>query len=212
MTFQGVELMIPALAECWSDNNAREGDGVDFANSTSLDSRRLQDAMLRHTAPYRHDALTVRVRYSRGAPFSGACYYATSRILVNLGRRNRYPMAIATHVARARSGPGYWSRENLRLTLADAYQLVLFVYMHELYHYLVKQAGRSPRRKEAMCDRFATRVLVDHYGGALLDASGRPAARALWDFQDLDGFVASAPREAELRQASRRPIPVKVLG
>jgi hypothetical protein len=43
---------------------------MDFANTTDLDSARLERLYTRHTWPYRHDRLTVRVRYSRGAAFS----------------------------------------------------------------------------------------------------------------------------------------------
>jgi hypothetical protein len=152
----------------------------------------------------------VRVRYSRGAEFSGTCYYGNGQILVNLGRRNRYPFTLATGIAKARSNRTHWWRPTYRLTVADAYQLALFVYLHELYHYLVKAAKRSPRRKEAMSDRFATRVLVDYYGCRVCDTSGRRVARETWDFKDLDAFVAAAPRQkpapkprAALRQKAR---------
>ena len=132
---------------------------MDFANSTNLDSARLERLCVRHTWPYRHDKLTVRVRYSRGADFSGTCYYSHARLFINLGRRNKYPYLLGTNIARSRSNRTHWWRETYRLTIADAYQLALFVFLHELYHYLVKAAGRCPRRKEAMCDRFATRVI-----------------------------------------------------
>ena len=61
---------------------------MDFHNSTALDGGRLQRLFVRHTAPYRHDRLRVCVRYSRGADFSGTCYYRNARIYVNLGRHN----------------------------------------------------------------------------------------------------------------------------
>jgi hypothetical protein len=183
-----------------------------FANATRLNGARLHELFLNHTAPYSHEKLTVRVRYSRASPFSGACYYADSRIFINLGRRNVYPFTFGTHVARARTEPGYWWREVLKLTVTDAYQLALFVYLHELYHFLVKQAGRSPRKKEAMCDRFAARVLVDEYDCRLSDRRGRWPDRSSWDFQDLHAFVAAAPKEQPLRRSARKPIPVTVRG
>ncbi|MBI5864378.1 MAG: hypothetical protein HZB38_07710 [Planctomycetes bacterium] len=170
---------------------------MDFRNTTHLDEVRLYEMFLRHTAPYRHERLTVRVRYSRSAAFSGACYYRTSRLLINLGRQNRYPYALSTHVARSQSNRTHWWRELYQLTLADAYQLALFVYLHELFHFLVKAAGRNTRRKEAMCDRFAARVLVDDYGCPLRTVDGRLVRRADWDFQDLAAFVGGAPRAAQ---------------
>lgn len=170
---------------------------MDFANSTQLDSIRLHTLFIRHTLPYRHDRLQVRVRYSRSAAFSGRCFYREGRIFINLGRRNRYPFTLQTHAARARTWGRAWRREPCLLTVQDAYQLALFVYLHELYHYLVFAARRHPRRKEAMCDRFAVRVLVDRYDCPLLDRARRLVARSLWDFQNLDGFVAAAPQEPQ---------------
>jgi hypothetical protein len=170
---------------------------MDFGNTTHLDDRRLHEMVIRHTAPYCHRKLTVRFRYSRSAEFSGTCFYRDSRIFVNLGRANRYPYTFGTNVARAQSNRTHWYREIYRLTVADAYQLALFVYLHELYHFLVKAAGREPRRKESMCDRFAARVLVDVYGCRLVDSYGTAAPRAAWDFRDVHAFVAAAPRDAQ---------------
>ncbi len=167
---------------------------MEFANSTDLDSARLERLFRRHAAPYRHDRLKVRVRYSRGADFSGTCFYAHACIFVNLGRHNTYPYVLGAQIAKSRSNRTHWWRETYRLVVADGYQLALFVFLHELYHYLVKLAGRSPRRKEARCDRFAARALVDYYGVRVLDARGRPVARERWDFQDLDALVATAPK------------------
>ncbi len=184
---------------------------MDFQNTTKLDDTRLEALFRRHTAPYRHDHLTVRVRDSRGADFSGSCYYDDARILINLGQHVRYPYRLATHLAKARSYRTHWSRDTLCITVNSAYQLALFVYLHELYHYLVKSAGRGPRRKEGMCDRFAGRVLADEYGCAITDRHGRPAPRAQWDFKDLHAFVARAPR-APAPPAGHREIPVRILG
>ncbi|MGE0481081.1 MAG: hypothetical protein AB7Q17_11475 [Phycisphaerae bacterium] len=184
-----------------------------FDNDTHLETPRIRAALLRHTEPYDHERLAVRLRYSRGADFSGTCFYRDGRIFVNLGRANRYPYALATHVGKARCNRTHWWRESYRLLLPDAYHLVLFVYLHELYHYLVYTAGRCPRRKEAMCDRFAARVLVSEYDCPLVDAHGRPVPRERWDFQDLDRFVDAAPRVTPPLVPTRaRPIPVVIRG
>lgn len=194
---------------------------MEFSNRTALETGRLYRLFLRHTQPYRHDALVVSVRYSRGADFSGTCYYRDARIYVNLGRHVTFPYALGTHIARAESNRTHWWREIYRLTLHDAYQLALFIYLHELYHYLVKAAGRSPRRKESRCDRFAARALVDCHGCRITDRLGRPVARELWDFQDPAAFVAKAPREAEGAHEAAGPrvvpprlqqVPVRVAG
>jgi hypothetical protein len=191
---------------------------MQFHNATQLNNDRLRALFERHSAPYRHDQLVVRVRYSRGADFSGTCYYREGRIFVNLGAHLQYPYRVATHVAKAKSVPGYWFRDTYFLTLRDAYQLVLFVYLHEFYHYLVKRAGRNPRRKESMCDRFATRVLVDEHRVRLTDSRNGVPERSSWDFRDVHRFVAKAPKvttpapTAPPSAPSARPVPVRILG
>lgn len=181
-----------------------------FRNTTELDHSRLESLLVRHTYPYCHESLTVWIRPSRSAAFSGACYYRDGRIFVNLGRRNRYPFAFGTNVARAESNRTHWWRSIHQLTVADAYQLALFIYLHELFHFLVKAAGRGLRRREAMCDRFAARVLVDEYNCPLRTREGRDVPRDDWDFQDLHAFVAAAPRQAaqpSLLKAAARAAP-----
>lgn len=185
---------------------------MQLVNSTHLSTARLLELFERFTAPYRHDRLVVRVRFSRGADFSGSCFYTQARMHINLGRSNRYPYTLGTHVAPARSTRGGWRREVYRLTVPDPYQLVLFVYLHELYHYLVAQAGRSPRRREGMCDRFATRVLVDEFGCSLRDARGRIVPRDAWDIRDVHALVARAPRQEALVAAARRTVAVLAAG
>jgi hypothetical protein len=179
-----------------------------FRNTTSLDSERLERMFNRHAAPWPHDRLSVWVRYSRSADFSGTCYYKRHQIYVNIGRQNRYPYPIRTHIARAKCNRRFWWKKIYSVESADAYQLALFVFLHEYFHWLIKRARRNTRQKESMCDRFAARVLADAYGARVRDESGLPASRDDWDFQDLDRFVAGALPSRSPRQAARRVIPM----
>ncbi len=182
-----------------------------LTNTTLLDTHRLAAMLAAPVEGWPHRSLEVRVRYSRGRDFSGLCDYRARRIHINLGRHVRYPYDVKTYLARARSNARVWWREIHRLTVADAYQLVLFVFLHEWYHWLVKQARRNTRQKEAMCDRFAARVLVDQYGASVRNARGQPVPRSEWDFQDLDGFVAGArrgPARPAMPGRAARPSPV----
>jgi hypothetical protein len=174
-----------------------------FSNKTQLDSQRLEQMFLRAVDAWPHDEIDVSIRYSRGAEFSGTCYYDHARILVNLGRHNRYPYQIHAAIARSQSDRRHWWRELYSIEAADAYQLVLFVCMHEFYHWLVRKARRNVRQKEARCDRFATRALVDGYNAVVRDSRGGLVPRSSWDFQDLDGFVAAAFRSRGPRRAAR---------
>ncbi|HVP11653.1 MAG TPA: hypothetical protein VMV94_10755 [Phycisphaerae bacterium] len=175
---------------------------MQFTNRTQLDSRRLEQMILQAIGAWPHDGLSVSIHYSRGAEFSGTCYYDEGRIRVNVGRRNRYPYPMQAAIARSQSNRRYWWRELYSVELVDAYQLVLFVCMHEFYHWLVRKARRNVRQKEARCDRFATAVMVDEYGATVRDSRGVPVARSTWDFQDLNGFVAAALRSRAPRRAA----------
>lgn len=185
-----------------------------LTNTTLLSTDRLTTLFAEQVDGWPHRALTVRVRYSRGREFSGTCDYTSKAIYINLGRQVQYPYDIYTHIARAKSNATHWWKPIYRVRVADAYGLALYVFCHELYHWLVKQARRNTRQKESMCDRFATRVLVDQYGAGVFDESGCPVARTDWDFQDFEAFVARARRltQAELAatrkaQAACRPRP-----
>ncbi len=177
---------------------------MNLHNSTHLDTNTLSSMFRGAACGWPIEGLEVRVRYSRGAAFSGACYYQSDRIFINLGRANSYPYRLQTHIARPQSNRTHWWRELYSIDLADEYQLALFVFLHEFYHRLVKLARRNVRQKEARCDRFAVRELVDRFGAAVRDARGLPARRDAWDFQDLAGFVARARRP---RRAARHPAP-----
>ena len=172
---------------------------IEFHNSTQLASLRLlrlcRDALTGWTV----GLITLRVRYSRGADFSGTCFYADRRIFVNLGRHLAYPYRMYTNLARARSYGNYWYRSAYVIELTSGYEVVLFVFLHELYHLLVSKAHRNTRQKEAMCDRFAARYLVDRFGAVVRTDKGAPVPRTEWDFQDLDGFVAAARDSRVLR-------------
>ncbi len=175
---------------------------MQFRNTTTLDSHRLLDLFVRHAEPWPHEKLKVWVRYSRGAEFSGTCYYADNQIYINLGKRNRYPYLIHTHIARAQSTRRYWWKELYTVEAASAYELALFVFLHEYFHWLIKRARRNTRQKESMCDRFATCALVDFHGAVVRDSQGTAVPREDWDFQDYVGFVAAAlPKRARGKAA-----------
>jgi hypothetical protein len=161
-------------------------------NRTGLDSQELEPLLRRHIVGWPHDGVSVFVRYSRSADFSGACYYNSGRLFINIGRHVQYPYRIAARLARAQTHGRSWSRPNHGIIVESPFQLVLYVFLHEFYHWLLKQARRNLRQKEAMCDRFAARVLADDYHARIVDAQCCDVPRSSWDWQDLNGFVAAA--------------------
>jgi len=171
---------------------------VSFTNRTALDDQRLRRMCLETVAGWRLDGATVQVRYSRSADFSGACHYQTDQIYINLGRHLSYPYRMNTHLAKAQGNARRWWKPIYTITLADGYQVVLFIFLHECFHLLVKRARRNIRQKESMADRFAARVLVDRYGAVIHDRNQQPIARHEWDFQDLERFIGAARRPVGL--------------
>lgn len=181
-----------------------------FNNRTSLDSMTLMRMFTEVMSAWPIERLDVRVRYSRSSDFSGTLFYRTERVLVNLGRHLTYPYPMETYIARAVTIRKSWWKPLHTIELADGYQVALFVFLHECYHWLIKRADRNIRQKESMCDRFAARTLVDLYGAQIYDPQGEPVPREEWDFQDLDRFVAGVNlrrrrTRTPLRRAAREP-------
>ena len=174
------------------DGFIRHARGLAFRNSTRLDSMRLLRMFAEGMAGWPLDGLSAWVRYTRGADYSGTCFTNEGRIYINIGRRLAYPYRIGTHIAPAVSHARSWSKPIFTVECADAYELALFIFLHECYHWLVGRAKRNGRQKESMCDRFATRFLVQRWGCQVRCEKGYPAQRATWDFQDVERFVAAA--------------------
>ena len=180
---------------------------IEFRNQTELDDERLLNLFLDAARGWSLGRVDVLVRHSRSADFSGTCFYRDRRIHINLGRHLVFPYSLATHVARARTMGRRWYKPAYYLSLADAYQLAVFIYLHEVYHMLVKRAKRNTRQKESMCDRFATRFMVERFGCRITERSGQAVERSAWDFQDVERFV-SAARDGRALRAARRPVPI----
>jgi hypothetical protein len=113
---------------------------------------------------------------------------------------------MGTNIAKAVSNKRQWWRPIYTMDMADPYQLVLFIFLHECFHLLVKRSARNPRRKESMCDRFAARVLVDQYNVAILDDKQQPVPRPAWDFQDIERFIARARRDEVIPPKPAEPV------
>lgn len=183
---------------------------VTLRNSTALADAELLELVTSAVRGWSTGELFIWVRYSRGADFSGACMYRTQRIYVNLGRHLTFPYRLRTYIARSRTSGRRWVKPLYSLMIADPQQLFFFVFLHELYHLLVKRTRRNTRQKESMCDRFAARQLVDRFGVEVQGTRSQPVDRPAWDFQDLDRFVAgarlaSADNRAIVRLHNARP-------
>ncbi len=178
---------------------------MNIVNNTEFDTQRIEAMFLRATEQWAAPMLKVAVRYSLGAVYSGTFASKLPRIYINLGRRNRYPLRVETNIAKARSLGQSWWKPSYHIKVENPYQLALFVFLHEFYHYLIHRARRNPHRKEAMCDRFAVRYLTTNCRLTVYDPSGNPVPRSAWLFQDLDAFVATRKTLVTNVRAARRP-------
>jgi len=182
---------------------------MEIFNNTELETKRIETMFLRATSGWETSELKVVVRYSRRAIYSGTFAAPPSRIYINLGRENRYPMRIETGIARSQSCGHSWWQPSYYIQVENAYQLALFVFLHEFYHYLIHRAQRNGRRKEAMCDRFAVRYLNRYCRLKVCDTNNRPVVKSAWLFQDLDGFVRNGQPILTPARAASRPKPPK---
>jgi len=175
--------------------------GLALHNTTRLDSLGLLRGFAEAVANWPMDGLRVWVRDSRGADYSGTCYPREGRVFVNLSPRLEFPYKLNVQLARGTTVRGVWRRPLHTVDVPGPRELCTFVFLHEAYHWLIHRAGRNGRCKEAMCDQFATRYLVDHCGCVVRDHAGRAVTRAAWDMRNLDGFVLRARK----CQPSRQP-------
>lgn len=178
---------------------------IELNNATALSTLRLLTLFTTETAGWRTGRMVVHVRHTRSADYSGTCYYDRGLIYVNLGRHLQYPYLMGTYLARSVTVGRRWFKPVYSIEIKDAYELALFIYLHELYHLLVRKAGRNVRQKESMCDRFAARRLVDLCRCPVRDGKGRLVERADWDFQDVERFVARARDRRARPSAAARP-------
>ena len=79
-------------------------------NRTELDTAQLEALLRRHIEGWPQAGVRVFVRYSRSADFSGACYYNSGRLLINIGRHVRYPYRIAARIAPAKTRGRYFDQ------------------------------------------------------------------------------------------------------
>src|SRR3989338_7460734 len=94
---------------------------LDFHNSTELSGAKLETMYLDSLNGWSVGRLSVRIRYSRGADFSGTCIYADRRIYINLGRHLVYPYGMKTNLAKVKTIGRGWRRPIYVVELKNAY-------------------------------------------------------------------------------------------
>ena len=134
---------------------------MDFKNTTTLDSNLLRETGESAVAGWPTDPLVVRVRWSRGAEFSGTCVYATHRLYINLGRHLQYPYRMETHCARGRKAWGRYYKPRSFLELCDEHGLYVVDEANVESHALMQTLSKDPRFEHAILDRILRMVRRD---------------------------------------------------
>ncbi len=120
-------------------------------NSTQMDS-----GMLAHLArEYDTESLTVYLKDIRAGsqtPYSGVCYYRIGKIRVSVNPRNLYPVPVRVGSPFDRSSWAYY-------LMRSSEELMHFVFLHELSHYLDYRSGVPVRCKQTKADMFALKKM-----------------------------------------------------
>jgi hypothetical protein len=85
-------------------------------------------------------------------PYSGVCYYRIGKIRVSINPKNLYPVPIRVGSPFDRSSWQYY-------LMRSPEELMHFVFLHEISHYLDYRSGVSVRCKQTKADMFALRKL-----------------------------------------------------
>lgn len=120
-------------------------------NDTDMDAGMLH----RLVSEYDTGNVTVylkNVRAGSRTPYSGVCYYKIGKIRVSVNPRNLYPVPIRVGSPFDRSSWEYF-------LMKTPEELMHYVFLHEISHYLDYRSGIPVRCKQTKADMFALRKL-----------------------------------------------------
>ena len=121
------------------------------SNATDIDASML-DGLVRE---YDTGNLRTYVRHTRKdaeTPYSGVCYYKKGRIRVSVNPKNLYPVPV-------RIGSPFDSGSWNHYMMKSPEDLMCFVFLHELSHYLDYRNAIPVRCKQTKADMFALRKM-----------------------------------------------------
>lgn len=120
-------------------------------NNTRMDASRLAHLV----SEYDTENVTVylkNIKTGSMTPYSGVCYYKIGKIRVSVNPRNLYPVPIRVGSPFDRSSWEYYM-------MRTPEELMHFVFLHEVSHYLDYKSGISIRCKQTKADTFALKKL-----------------------------------------------------
>lgn len=97
-------------------------------------------------------AYIKNTRRGANTPYSGVCYYKTGVIRVSVNPNIRYPLTIRVGSPFNKLSWRYYEMNSFK-------EVVSFVFLHELSHYLDYRSGVSVRCKQTKADYFALKKM-----------------------------------------------------
>jgi len=113
--------------------------------------REMDEILRSYVENYNLENLIVKISYMRkGAksPYSGICYYKKNKIRVSINKNNKYPIKIKV-------GSPFNTASWEYYYLNSPEEVILFVFLHEISHYLDYINGLAMGCKETKADKFA---------------------------------------------------------
>lgn len=121
-----------------------------------INNTRMDASMLPHLVrEYDTKDVTVYLKDTRAGsqtPYSGVCYYKIGKIRVSINPKNLYPVPVRVGSPFDRSSWQYYF-------MRTPEDLMHFVFLHEMSHYLDYRAGISVRCKQTKADMFALKKM-----------------------------------------------------
>ncbi len=111
----------------------------------------VEEILNEYVKGYPVESLSVRIVHTKEnaqTPYSGVCYYKKDKIRVSVNPKNSYPLKIKTGSPFDRASWEFYQMDS-------AEELISFVFLHEISHYLDYKNGVAMRCKQTKADKFA---------------------------------------------------------
>ncbi|MEM2918858.1 MAG: hypothetical protein QXY62_05115 [Candidatus Altiarchaeota archaeon] len=111
----------------------------------------VEQVLRSYVATYPVENLLVKISYTKknsSVQYSGVCYYKRDKIRVSINPKNFYPLKIKVGSPFDRSSWKFYK-------MNSAEELISFIFLHEISHYLDYKNGLSTKCKQTKADKFA---------------------------------------------------------
>lgn len=111
----------------------------------------VEETLRNYVNAYPVENLIVKISYTKknsSVQYSGVCYYKKDKIRVSINPKNFYPLKIKVGSPFNRSSWRFYKMNSPE-------ELIAFIFLHEISHYLDYKNHVSMRCKQTKADKFA---------------------------------------------------------